>query len=166
MNDKDTKLLAEAYEQMDEGFLDRVKANVSAGKSGLKGLGQRIAGTAKGALAGAKGDTAGVQAAQQQVQQGKAMGMNPKVVSIANTHIAKIEKAINDLNNDLSKMGMDPNKMREYSPEAAAAIQALQGAANNLKSRLQSGKSVGTAIAGIPGQVQNAPIPGAPQPQA
>ena len=66
----DDRLMWEAHrkkdEPIEEGILDRLKARGAGLRGGLKGVGQRIAGTAKGAVAGVKGDIGGVQAAQQQ----------------------------------------------------------------------------------------------------
>ena len=60
--DSDTKCLTEAYSRVvlgEAGMWDRVKARGAQARGALAGVGDRVAGTVRGAVAGAKGDTAG-----------------------------------------------------------------------------------------------------------
>lgn len=161
-----TTLTQEEFKDLlDEGLWDRLKARGAGLAGSVKGLGSRIGGTVKGAIAGATGDIAGVQAAQAQKQAAKAAPMDAKTLSIVNSHIKKIEGTIANLQNDLTKLGLDPAKMKATNPEAAAALQALTGAVNNLKSRLQPTGQVGKAIGSV-GAAPAAPAPAAPAPAA
>ena len=83
------KTLEEIYieEVLNEGFFDRLGARAAGALGAMKGAGQTIGGLAKGAIAGMKGDTAGVEAAKAQREKGgiKAGYNQAKLKSITNT---------------------------------------------------------------------------------
>lgn len=147
--DIDDKLLTEAYEELQEGFLDRMKARAAGAKGAVKGFGQKVSGKAKGAMAGMRGDVEGVKAADQQVQSAASMGITPKAARIMSIHIDKLNKTIDDMNNDLEKLGLNDKSVAEIAPEVQKAVYTLKGAVNNLKSRLGAEKSVGSAVASL-----------------
>jgi len=63
MNKKDQQLIAEAYQQIEEGLWDRVKARGSQAVGAVKGVGGRVKGAAKG-IAGKAAGAAGEQIAK------------------------------------------------------------------------------------------------------
>jgi len=127
-NDKDTNLLQEAYEHVQEGVFDRLKAKTAGVIGGAKGLGQQAAGLAKGAVAGATGNVAGVEAATAQRAAGSVQGMDAKSLSLVNGYLGKINKAFTGLETDLRKLGMDVEVIRQTNPEAAAALTSVKSA--------------------------------------
>jgi len=144
---KDDKLMWEAYQHkkikassiVDEGIWDRLKARGAGVKGTVKGAGQRIAGATKGAVAGVKGDISGVQSAQAQQLAGKAVGLNAKTLSLANSHIQKISKDILDFQNDMTKLGLDPDTIQQTYPAAGTALITLDRALKTLQANFQKG---------------------------
>ena len=107
--------------ELDEGFLDRLKAR---GKS----VGTKIGGAARGAVQKGLGGIAGIAgeeematkmrgkaAATAEKTAGDARGMQGK--SLLKGKIKKIAAASRDLKNDMSKLGIDDQKMK-YALEA------------------------------------------------
>ena len=124
---KDQQLLAEAYQQIEEGLWDRVKARTGQAVGAVKGVGGRVKGKAKdiaGKAVSAAGDVAarGVEAvggtidpekniiaqAGKDLQKsgaadtsaGKAAGQEAKYASY-------IKNSANTIVNDLNKLGME-----------------------------------------------------------
>ena len=95
-------------EILEEGLFDRLKARGAQAVGAVKGLGAQAAGTVKGAVAGAKGNVADVQAAQQQRKAGAIQGQLSKVESYRKSAVQKMSKSIDDIINDLTKLGYPP----------------------------------------------------------
>ena len=92
---------------LNEGLLDRV-ANKAAGVGGaIKGVGDRLAGSAIGALGGATNNQAAVQAGQAQKQRGKSSGVLAQINNYKAKAQQKINKLSEDIFNDLKKLGID-----------------------------------------------------------
>jgi len=102
-------------EIIEEGLFDRLKARGAQAVGAVKGLGNQAAGIAKGAVAGVKGDTAGVQAAQQQRQAGAAQGQLAKINSYKATAMKKLDATSNEIFNDLKALGIDLSKVSQKS---------------------------------------------------
>tara|TARA_R100001163_G_C5026904_1_gene168207 strand:+ start:444 stop:968 length:525 start_codon:yes stop_codon:yes gene_type:complete len=131
MTKNDQDLIAEAYNKVNEGFFDRVKARASQAAGAVKGVGDRVKGAAKGAagkaLAGAAdvgGKALGVDASQgglaqkgakmqkdaaKDTRKGKASGQEAKYASY-------IKNSANTIVKDLNKLGMevdDPDALNQ-----------------------------------------------------
>lgn len=90
-----------------EGFMDRMKARTAGIGGGFKGLGNTIAGGVKGAIAGATGNIAGVEAATKQREEGgmKAGYNKAKLQSITNTFQNEMQALFgNDWNTKYPKL--------------------------------------------------------------
>ena len=158
----DDKLLTEAYEKMNEGLWDRLKARGAGLKGGIKGAGQRIAGTAKGAMAGATGNIAGVQAASAQRAAGQGMGLDAKSLSLVNSHLGKLNKVLSDFENDLSKLGMDPETIKTSNPEAAQALTSIKTALSQVTNAFKPGQVRAQAVTGLQNKVNPSTPPPVP----
>jgi hypothetical protein len=120
----DDILLNEAYSKIyNEGIWDRLKGQASGVGSGLKQGFQNIASKTASALG------ANVQPS------GETMGSsyaNAQQTSLLNSFIKKAQKEIADFNNDISKMGVNPND--QQFPEIKAQLDSV----NNLIKFLQN----------------------------
>jgi hypothetical protein len=122
MTKHDQDLIAEAYNKVNEGFFDRIKARASQTGGAVKGLGQKVKGAAKDvagkALAGAAdvgGKALGVDASegglaqkgaalQKDATRDKARGARAGQEAKFKSYIANSAKTIA---NDLAKLGME-----------------------------------------------------------
>ena len=126
MTKKDMELMAEAYEQIEEGIFSRAKARVAGVRGSIgdavergKGQLQKAAGKTFTAI-GAKGGEEFAKAGQARVDAGQGSGAEAKIKSIT----ASIMKGVLD---DLTKLGLDGN------PKVVGEIQtALEGALEKL----------------------------------
>lgn len=156
----DDRIMMEKYlnkgteEVIEEGLWDQMKARGAGIKGAAKGLGQRVAGAAKGAVAGVKGDVKGVQAAQQQQAAGKAMGLDAKSLSLVNSHLKNLNKVLVNFENDLSKLGMDPETIRTTNPEAAAALTSIKTALSTVTNSFLPGKARQAAVTSLQTKVK------------
>ena len=128
--DKESHLIYETYQNLDEGVFDRLKARSAQAVGAIKGAGNRIAGTAKGAVAGMKGDTAGVLAAQTQKQQGAIQSELAKIQSYRQTAMAKFKGLSDEVFGDMAKLGIDvkkisPNSINVFTSALDKAFDAL-----------------------------------------
>lgn len=161
--------ILEAYEAgkitkeqlVEEGLWDRLKARGAGAVGSAKGLGQRVGGMAKGAMAGMRGDTEGVQAAQAQQQSGASMGLNARAISLVQSYSNKITKLVSSLRNDLNKLGLDDSSLKQSNPEVYETIRALKQESGRLGSSVspeggeaRTGGKVHRTAAQIPGQPQ------------
>ena len=105
-------------EIIQEGLFDRLKARGAQAVGAVKGLGNQAAGIAKGAVAGVKGDTAGVQAAQQQRRAGAIQGDLAKIDSYRATAMKKLDDTSQEIFNDMKGLGIDLNKISPTSINA------------------------------------------------
>ena len=120
-------------EIIQEGLFDRLKARGAQAVGTVKGLGNQAAGIAKGAVAGVKGDTAGVQAAQQQRRAGAIQGDLAKIESYRATAMKKLDDTSQEIFNDMKGLGIDLNNI---SP---ANINAFKGLLNKSFDALTAG---------------------------
>lgn len=151
----------EKQQILEEGLWDRVKARGAGAIGSIKGLGKRVSGAVKSGAGAWTGNQAKMQAGAQTAAAGAAMGLDAKTLSLANNHMKKIKAAIADFQNDMTKLGLDTKTMQQKSPAASAAIQALNGALNNLISRLQPAGQVGKVVGQV-GQPAATAAPAAP----
>lgn len=108
MRDNSTRLLEEKYNDVAaEGILGRTKARMAGLGGSIAGAKDRLAGSLKGAAAGARGDVGAMQAAQQQRRAGAVRGEIAKIRSYQNTALQKLTNVSNEIANDLSKLGID-----------------------------------------------------------
>jgi len=144
----DDKKMWDAYARpktvIEEGIWDRMKARGAGAKSlGVGGMAKKYAQKGASKALGAMGAT---NAAQELSGKAATAGLDAKTLSLITSYITKIEKTINSLNNDMSKLGLDANKMMATNPDVAKALKALTGQVNNLKTRLSQGGQVGKAV--------------------
>ena len=130
-------------EIIEEGLFDRLKARGAQAVGTVKGLGNQAAGIAKGAVAGVKGDTAGVQAAQQQRRAGAIQGDLAKIESYRTTAMKKLDDTSQEIFNDMKGLGIDLNKI---SP---ASINAFKGQLDKSFDALTAGIKNPAPTAGI-----------------
>ena len=150
---EELQLMVESGE-IDEGFLDRMRARGAGAVTGLKsqagGLGQRAAGTFKGAVAGATGDVAGVEAATAQRAAGKEQQAGAGAKADAMKKWKLMQTHFNDITADLRKMGINPDQTGIRS-----ALHGLERAVYGTLKQ-QSGADIGS------GKAMEAPAGGAP----
>lgn len=101
-------------EIIQEGLFDRLVARGAGVAGAFRGLNQQAKGAFKGAVAGVKGDVAGVQAARQQRQAGAVQGDIAKIEKYRKTANTKIENFTKDLFNDMSKLGINVSPMQGF----------------------------------------------------
>ena len=120
---RDDVLLSEAYDRIyNEGIVDRLKGQASGIGAGLKQGAQNLAGKVAsklGADVKTSGDTAGGAYSNAQQQ------------SLVNSFIQKAQKEINDFNNDVSKMGVNPDE--EQFPEIKSKLDSVNKLISFLK---------------------------------
>ena len=149
---KDDLLLSEAYAQVvNETIGDRLKgmgAGIGAGlRQGVQNVAGKIAG-ATGANVQTSGNTAGGAYA------------NAQQTSLVNSFIKKAQKEIADFNNDVSKMGVNPND--EQFPEIKKQLDSV----NNLIKFLQNPQGPAPAPAPAGGTTPTAAPDGGTTPTA
>ena len=99
--------------RIEEGFFDRIKAQGAGTVGAMQGLKQRAQGVVQGAIAGAKRDVAGVEAAKKLSAQGAAAGEVAKIQSYKEIANKKLQQALNDIVVDLGKLGVNTTNFRE-----------------------------------------------------
>jgi len=126
----DDRLMWEAHQKskeelIDEGLWDRAKAKAAGFKAGAKQVGKNIGAGAKAVtqLASGEGEKA-VQTAQSVAKPGGAKA-SAQASSLAKSHVAKIQKAVQRFQADMDKLGLTQEKIAEVSPEAGQAIQNI-----------------------------------------
>jgi len=133
----DIELLAEAYDQVNEGLFDRLKARGSQALGAVKGAGQQIAGKAQQAVGGAMGKAAelggqalGIDASKGTLaQKGMAMqkaGSTQQKAGARQGDEAKYKSYITNsaktIANDLNKLGMSVSDEANLIADIQAAI--------------------------------------------
>ena len=99
--------------RIEEGFFDRIKAQGAGTVGAMQGLKQRAQGVVQGAIAGAKRDVAGVEAAKKLSAQGAAAGEVAKIQSYKEIANKKLQQTLNDIVVDLGKLGVNTTNFRE-----------------------------------------------------
>lgn len=114
MKNADQRLLEEAYNKINEGIWDRIKAKSAEIGGALKGAKQTVSGAMQHAKAagqfalGKDAEAAATRAAgQQQIQAGKTIAQNAKIDSILKSKTTAINKLAADIINDLDKLGLN-----------------------------------------------------------
>ena len=92
---------------LNEGLLDKVRTKAAGVGGKIKGVGDRLAGSAIGALGGATNNQAAVQAGQAQKQRGKSSGVLAEINKYKAIAQKKINKLSEDIFNDLKDLGID-----------------------------------------------------------
>lgn len=150
MRDNSTRLLEEKYNDVAaEGILGRTKARMAGLGGSIAGAKDRLAGSLKGAAAGARGDVGAMHTAQQQKQAGAVRGEIAKIRSYQNTALQKLTNVSNEIANDLSKLGISFGDMtgtdttgmatpKLTSQDFANFQQSLNNAFNELVAKLQA----------------------------
>lgn len=122
----DLNLINEQYLVIREGIFDRLKAQGAGAVASVGGLGQKIAAGAKGAYAGATGNS---QMARQAVKQGQSaqnLSQNAKVTSIIKSHTQKLQAAYDDFIQDLEKLQVStPQQVQQYNQAFQVILSAL-----------------------------------------
>ena len=138
----------EHLKTINEGIWDRTKANAAGAVGAVKGVGDKIAGTAIGALGGATNNQAAVQAGQAQKQRGKSSGELAKIDSYKATAQKKINKLSEEIFSDLKKLGIDiklnPNAANGFTGQLNKGFSDL---INNINTQNAAGTSTTTAPA-------------------
>lgn len=132
MDNKDTELIFEKYSEVNEGFMDRLRARASGAVGAVKGLGQQAGGYAKAAYAGIKDDREALGAAHQQIQAGKIQGEKSKISSYRDTALSKIDALDQEIRNDLQKLGIPANMSEQ-------AMKTFRGNVSNALENLITG---------------------------
>jgi hypothetical protein len=144
MNDKDQKLLEEAYTQIQEGFWDRMKA-----KSGtrLADLGNK----ALGGVAKMAGQDSRLGQMAGQMQQAGQMDVEEKRASQLTASLAqKLDKMYNEFTKDAQKLGIDITKLAQEDYKAkgeGGSYPALAGLSQFLRSFNQAKEAITKKIA-------------------
>lgn len=135
-NTKDQQMLEEAYQNIQEGRWDRFKARGAEAIGSAKGMGQQF----KGGLQQAAGSALGVlnkqdgdrikQQGNQNVRSGQASGHNSKIEYLKKNMDQRIQKFVEDIKNDIQKLGLDIGNIEMVS--------GINDALNSLKMSVEA----------------------------
>jgi hypothetical protein len=114
-------------ELLEEGWFDRLKARGSQAVGTVKGIGQMAKGIGQGAYGAATGNAEMQKQSRQNFQTGMSSGSNAKLDSYIKSIDVKITKMVEDVVNDMNKLGIDIPPQRQN---------LISGAFNGLKSNL------------------------------
>ena len=132
MNDKDSKLLSENYQKVQEGILDRAMAagqtSVGARAKQAGGGIAKLAGKGLSKLGYQRGDD-WQQAGQATMDAGGAQADQEKLAHHAVAAGSSIDGAVEDLVTDLSKSGLDVADAEALKVEIKALIDKFVGGA-------------------------------------
>ena len=122
---------------LNEGLWDKTKARAAGAVGAVKGVGDRLAGSAIGAIGGATNNQAAVQAGQAQKQRGQAKGQISKIESYKKSAFNKINKLSEEIFKDLKDLGID---LKGTNPNAANGfIGQLNKGFNDLITQINTG---------------------------
>ena len=137
MRDTDNRLLEEAYNQVQEGIFDRIKARASGAKQAIGALGQgvkqKVGQTAMNVGAKMTGQQA-PQAPQTSIKQNMSQAYSQgKQSSLTGNFKQKIDTAIQNFNNQFKKVtGKDPTQgLTTISNDAVKLYNAITQLAKN-----------------------------------
>lgn len=135
-NTKDQQMLEEAYQNIQEGMWDRFKARGAEAVGAAKGTAQQF----KGGLQQAAGSALGVlnkqdgdrikQQGNQNVRSGQASGHNSKIEYLKKNMDQRIQKFVEDIKNDIQKLGLDIGNIEMVS--------GINDALNSLKMSVEA----------------------------
>ena len=100
---------------LNEGLWDKTKARAAGAVGAVKGVGDRLAGSAIGAIGGATNNQAAVQAGQAQKQRGQAKGQISKIESYKKSAFNKINKLSEEIFKDLKDTVIGKEKSKSPS---------------------------------------------------
>jgi len=122
---------------LNEGLWDKTKARAAGAVGAVKGVGDRLAGSAIGAIGGATNNQAAIQAGQAQKQRGQARGQVSKIESYKKSAFNKINKLSEEIFKDLKDLGID---LKGTNPNAANGfIGQLNKGFNDLIANVNAG---------------------------
>jgi len=130
--------------ELDEGFLDRLKARAAGAGEKLKGSAKSAVQRGVGAVQGAIGDKEDAARTKQKAQLTKyASGQaatNKQALSVMKSYAKKTDKlktatgkVLKELMNDLKKLGLETKDLEELQETIAVVIQVLFQLTNQLK---------------------------------
>lgn len=106
MRDKDDKLMEEAFDQIQEGIFDRMKARGGT-------IGQKLGAKALSGLGKVAGDTRMGQALTQAGEAGKMDVQEQRASQLMTVYKQKLDKLYADMENDANKVGVDIKTMAQ-----------------------------------------------------
>lgn len=122
----DSKLILEQYQKIQEGLIDRTRANISAIGGEVRGLKQNIGSHIKGAYAGFKKDDEAYNKAKEDIVASKSFGPEAKTESIIRSHFKKLRKAITDFTDDLVELDvLSSEDASWYNNELLKAVEHM-----------------------------------------
>ena len=129
--------------ELDEGFLDRLKARAAGAGEKLKGSAKSAVQRGVGAVQGAIGDPLGVSRSKKKAQfakdTSKQAATNKQALSVMKSYAKKTDKlkkatgkVMRELVNDLNKLGLETDDLNELEQNLAAVITMLYQITNQL----------------------------------
>ena len=130
--------------ELDEGFLDRLKARAAGAGEKLKGSAKSAVQRGVGAVQGAIGDKGDAERTRRKAQLTKyASGQaatNKQALSVMKSYAKKTDKlkkatgkVLKELMNDLKKLGLKTEDLNELQDNIAVIIRILHSLTNQLK---------------------------------
>ena len=158
---QDEQMIAEAYMQIQEGFMDRLKARGSQAVGAVKGAGQQIAGKAQQAAGGALGKAAelggkalGVDASQGGLaQKGQAMQKAGAKQIGAGARSGEEAKYKSYIANSAQTIAKDLSSLGMTVTDEATLIADIQAAITKNLSQVSGGGQLRTAAGTMGGKV-------------
>ena len=144
MSDQLNELIAEKVKakleeqgiQVDEGFLDRLKAKAAGFAGGAKQVGKNLGALGRAAKAGISGDA---DAAKGELDKVASVGAAKKTRAIQSRMkgaAKSLNKVIDDIENDLQKLGLADDERISGSNSALSAMRALRTKMTNVMGEL------------------------------
>jgi len=130
--------------ELDEGFLDRLKARAAGAGEKLKGSAKSAVQRGVGAVQGAIGDPLGASRSKRKAQfakdTSKQAATNKQALSVMKSYAKKTDKlraatgkVLDELMNDLKKLGLETDDLDELQESIAVVIRVLFSLTNRLK---------------------------------
>lgn len=140
----------EAGDSLDEGFLDRLKAQVAGLKGNLGSAASGLAGKALGSL-GAQGAAAELQQASAERAQAAKDTMTTSLLRSHSAEIVRatvgLQKAFDSLNHDIKKIGIvNPELAKQIAGLRTDTVKSMNGLISFLRSGGQSVKTNATKV--------------------
>lgn len=111
-NSEDQKNLEQLLE---EGWMDRLKTRGAEALGNIKGVGQRAMGGVQHAVGSVLKDDELAQRGSQNLRSGSASGQNSKIEYLKKNIDQRIQKFVDDINNDIQKLGLNVGKIEFVS---------------------------------------------------
>ena len=129
------KLEAEGI-QLDEGFLDRLRAKAAGFAGGAKQVGKNLGALGRAAKAGLSGDADAARGALDSVSSVGAAKKTRAIQSRMKGAAKSLNKVIDDIENDLQKLGLADDERISGSNSALSAMRALRTKMTNVMGEL------------------------------